>query len=151
VCNPENAGRDQAGRWTKGRSGNRAGKPRGVHNRATRLLDNMALADAAAVLRVVLDKAKGGDLVAAGHVLARLWPVRKARIAVELPELHRAADLPAAISAVIARVADASLSPEEGAQLSALLGAWRQAIELEKIEQRICDLERKAGNAPTEQ
>jgi hypothetical protein len=32
---PENTGRDQAGRWRKGASGNRAGKPRGTRHKAT--------------------------------------------------------------------------------------------------------------------
>jgi len=84
MADPENAGRDQAGRFAKGRSGNVTGKPKGARNRASLLLDKMAQADAAAVLRAVLDKAKRGDMTAAATILARLGRCRRAAMSLSI-------------------------------------------------------------------
>src|SRR5215475_2199325 len=93
---PENSGRDQAGRWTKGNAGNPRGKPNGARNRVSLLLDSMASADAAMVMEQVVNKAKAGDLGACELLLSRLWPARKGRpVTLALPPITSASDVPA--------------------------------------------------------
>src|SRR5690349_10442668 len=62
-----------------GQSGNPQGKPRGVRNRATLLLDKMAETDAAEVYGMMIIRAKKGEMAAAGMIMARVWPPRKVR------------------------------------------------------------------------
>jgi hypothetical protein len=141
---PENTGRDLAGRWVKGARANPNGKPRGVQNRTTRLLDKMAAADAADVLRAVLDKAKAGDQAAAATVLARLWAPRKGRpVLLDLPPITQAADIVTAIGAVAAFVADGTLTPTEGMEVAAVIEASRRAIETVQLAADVAAIKHK--------
>jgi hypothetical protein len=148
MVDPENAGRDQAGRFTKGRSGNVAGKPKGARNRASLLLDRMAQAEAAVVLRAVIDKAKRGDMTAAATILARLWPVQKGRsITLDLPHIVTAADVTVALGTISAAIGCGQITPEEGAAIAAVVEQHRKAIETRELEQRIARLEARNANA----
>jgi Family of unknown function (DUF5681) len=144
----ENSGSDQRkprGRpFRPGQSGNLQGKPRGVRNRATRLLDTMAEADAANVLHAVLGRAIKGDMGAASMVLARVWPARKGRpVSFDLPPLTKAADLVLVLGSVLQAVGTGVLTPEEGQAVGALLEMQRKAIELTALEARVTALEGK--------
>jgi hypothetical protein len=148
MSDPENAGRDQAGRFAKGRSGNVAGKPKGARNRASLLLDKMAQAEAAAVLRAVIDKAKCGDMMAAATILARLWPVQKSRsIKLNLPPIATAADVTAALDVISAAIGCGQITPEEGSAIAGIVEQNRKAIETQQLEQRIASLEVRNANA----
>lgn len=143
---PDISGRDQAGRFTKGRSGNIAGKPKGVRNKASLLLDRLASAEAGAVLLALLDKAKHGDVAAATTVLARLWPVQKGRsIALDFPHIGTAADVTTALDTISAAIACGQITPEEGAAIASVVEQHRKAIETLELEQRIARLEARDG------
>jgi Family of unknown function (DUF5681) len=150
----ENSGsnqRKQRGRpFRPGQSGNPQGKPRGVRNLATRLLDEMAEADAANVLTAVLSRAKDGDMTAAAMVMTRVWPARKGRpVTFDLPPLTTAADLAAALGSVAHAVGTGVLTPEEGQAVGALLDAQRRAVELTALEERVAALEGKLHGSTT--
>ena len=128
--------------YRPGESGNPLGKPRGLRNRATLLLDKMAEADAADVLRAVLDRARAGDMAAAGMVLARLWPPRKGRpVSFDLPVISSSSDVTAALGTLIAAVGRGELTPDEAAAVGTLVETQRKAIELAELEARIAKLE----------
>jgi Family of unknown function (DUF5681) len=144
-----NSGSDQRrarGRpFRPGQSGNPQGKPRGVRNRATRLLDKMAETDAADVLGTVISRAKKGDITAAAMIMARVWPPRKGRpVTFDLPPLTTAADLASALGSIAQAIGAGILSPEEGQAVGAVLEMQRKALELTELETRIAVLERKA-------
>jgi hypothetical protein len=50
-----------------------------------------------------------------------------------------------AMAAVVAAVADGTLTPEEAASISAILEAQRRAVETAQLEQRIAALEATHG------
>ena len=98
--------------------------------------------DARAVVQSVLDAAKGGDMTAARLVLDRIAPPRKGRpVAFELPPVETAADVLAALGAVVRQVADGIITTEEGAAVAGLLEAKRKALETVEIERRLSALE----------
>jgi Family of unknown function (DUF5681) len=134
--------------FRSGQSGNPQGKPRGVRNRATQLLDSMAESDAADVLHVVIERAKHGDMAAAAMLMARVWPPRKGRaVAFDLPPLTQPADLVTAFGMVVQAVGSGLLTLEEGQAVGALLEMQRKAIELTELEARVTELEERNGRA----
>jgi hypothetical protein len=98
--------------------------------------------DAEDVVRAVLTAAKAGDMVAARLVLERILPLRRGRpVAFALPDVQAAADLPAALGAIVAAVASGILTPEEAAAVAAVLEAQRRAIETADLEARVAAIE----------
>ena len=105
----------QRGRPFKpGQSGNPRGTRAGSRNRATLALDALGEGEASDVLHAMVERAKAGDTAAATLILSRAWPQRKGRPTVlDLPPVRTAADLTAATGALLAAMADGTLTPEE--------------------------------------
>lgn len=126
------------GRWPKGTSGNPAGKRKGTRHRATLLMEKLLAADAEAVVAVVIDAARMGDMTAARIVIDRLLPPAKDRpVVIELPDTSTATGCEAAQAAIVAAVAAGSVTPSEGAAISELIEARRRAIETSELVRRM--------------
>lgn len=139
----EQTGREASGKFAVGNSFGR-GRPVGSRNRASVELERLMETDAAAIVSSVIDAAKVGDLAAAKIILDRVCPPRRGRpVAFDLPEMKTAADLPNALSGLLAAVAAGDISPDEGASVAALLEVQRKAIETAEIERRLTALEQK--------
>src|SRR5690348_6428579 len=69
MTHPENTGRDQAGRWRKGASGNRAGKPRGARHKATLAAETLLETIAADALTASFDSVIAGNSKQTGRSL----------------------------------------------------------------------------------
>jgi Family of unknown function (DUF5681) len=139
---PENTGRDQAGRFLAGRSGNPAGRPRGSRHEALEALDAIGAEAAKDVLLAVVEAARGGDIRAADILLRRLWPERKSRpIKVHLPAMETATDIGRALGAIVEAVSNGELTPDEGQAIAAMLEGQRRAIETMELERRVEALE----------
>jgi Family of unknown function (DUF5681) len=142
--NPEIAGRIQGGRFVPGVSGNPAGKPPGARARATRLAEKLMSGDAEAVVRAVIDAAKGGDMTAAKIILDRIAPPCRGRpVRLDLPPIVGAADLVKALAAVADTMARGILSAEEAQAAAAVLEHHRKAVETHDLERRIAAIEAK--------
>jgi hypothetical protein len=145
------AGQQRRGRpFQPGQSGNPRGRPAGARNRVTTMLDHLAEADAADVLRAIIAKARAGDPRCADLVLSRIWPQRKGRaVTFDLPPLVTATDLSAALGIIATAIASGELTPEEGQSVAAVLEMQRRAIELVELETRVATLEAKRYGAGT--
>jgi hypothetical protein len=142
----DNSGRDQAGRFRPGASGNPAGKRRGSRNRTSIMLDALASQHAETVVGRVIVAAAKGDMTAAGLLLSRIWPVPKSRrVRMKLPELTSAADGAAALATLVAATARGELAPDEAGALAGLIRAHGDALALTDIEVRLARLEAAAG------
>ena len=139
---PETTDPKHGARWQRGQSGNPSGRPKGARHAALMALDSIGAGAAADVMEAVVDAAKAGDMRAADILLRRLWPERKGRpLMVDLPSITGAADLPAAVGAVVQAVATGDLTPEEGQAIAGILETQRRAIETADLSSRIEALE----------
>ena len=142
--------REQRGRpFRKGQSGNPAGRPPGARNRATAaiaaveaMLDN----EAEAVIRKLLDLALGGDRVALRLVADRILAPRRERpVHLELPLMHDAEEIAAAMAGLTSAAAAGALSPGEAADFARVAEIQLRAVAVADLERRVAALE--AGDA----
>ncbi len=128
--------------WKKGQSGNPAGRPKGCRNRATLLALAAMEGELDAVVRVVIEAAKAGDMTAARLVVDKLIPPTKERaVTLELPDSSTPEGIEMAQSAILTAVGAGDLLPGEGATLSTLVENRRRSIETLELEKRIAALE----------
>lgn len=134
-------------RFKPGQSGNPGGRREGSRSKVLVALDALGEGEAENIVKVQIEKAKGGDSLAARTILDRVWPPRKgARVQFDLPEMERADQLPGAIASINRQAADGELSPDEAALIVGLLDAQRKAIETNELSERLTALEeRMAG------
>lgn len=133
--------RDQKGRFAPGNRG----KPRGAKNRATKLAMELLECGIEDVAGVVVEAARGGDLMAARIVLDKLIPSAKER-RIELPafpDTATAAGVSQAQQHLLEAVAAGDITPGEANTLSGIVEARRKAIETQELEARIAALESK--------
>jgi hypothetical protein len=112
------------------------------------LLDALGEGRAEEIILAMAERAAQGDVPAAALILDRVWPQRKGRpTPLSLPDVYTAQDTTAALGAVVAAVADGTLTPEEAQSVAAVLEAQRKAIETMELERRIAALEGAKGSA----
>ena len=126
--------------FTKGASGNPAGRPKGIKDKRHRF--NEAIESMIPeVLESVFQRAVAGDMTAAKILLDRSLPAKR-------PEQERV-QIPikenTALNAreVLKSVFDGEVSPDVGASLLASITGVLKAIEVEDLAKRIEKLERK--------
>ncbi len=122
--------RDAAGRFVPGQSGNPAGKAPGTRNRATLLLALMDEGEERVIGRIVIDKAKAGDAVAARFVVGHLYPRPRARtVALELADGLPATNVVAAHDAVLKAMFAGEIAPDEAEAMTRVLDARTRALD----------------------
>jgi hypothetical protein len=134
-------------KFKAGRSGNPKGRPKGALNKVT-LAAQALLDDEAEVLtRKALELAMAGNPMALRLCLERLLPPRKDRpINITLPPLKEAKDIPSALGAILAAVAEGAISPGEAQSLTGILDAYRKGLDFTNIEARLTALEERAAH-----
>ena len=134
VPNPQ-PGRDSAGRWLPGQSGNPAGKLPGTPNRATMLAAALADNEGHRLARVVIDKAVAGDAVAARFVIGHLTPRPRGRaIELEIPDGARAGDIVAAFNATLVAMAVGEITPDEALTITRVFDGRLKALKAWELE-----------------
>jgi hypothetical protein len=117
--------RDGRGRFQPGCSGNPRGKPPGALNQATRLKALLEDGEERANARVVIDRALGGNLVAARILMDRLDPKPRTR---PIPlELGPDAEIDPAYEAAFHRMVEGDIAPEEALAVARFLEQLRDS------------------------
>jgi hypothetical protein len=143
MTNPENTGRDQAGRWRKGASGKKAGKPRGTRHKATLAAETLLEGEAEALSRKAVEVALRGDVSALRLCLDRIVPPRRDRpVCFELPAMTESKDAMTASAAIVAAVAAGELTPIEAAELSKVVDSYARTLQAVEFEERLSNLEK---------
>lgn len=138
--NGTKTGRDNEGRFANGNPG----RPRGARNKATLAAESLLQGQAEALTQAAIKQALQGDTTALRLCLERIAPpIRESAAPVELPPIKTAADLPAAIAALLQAVAAGELAPGEAKTLAAVIGEAGKALELHDFEARLQALEGK--------
>ena len=125
-----------------GRSGNLAGRPKGVRNKSTMAAEALLDGEAETITRKCIDLALAGDHTALRLCLSRILPVKRERtLEIDLPALGGSKDSLKAIARVVAAVAAGEIGPAEGQSLASLLETHRRHYEIEELERRLEALE----------
>ena len=124
--------------FEKGQSGNPLGRPPGARNKATIIAERLLQGEAEALTRLVIERAKAGDMAALRMCLDRAAPPSKRRtIEFELPPLTSAADAASALAAITAAVAAGELTPAEGGELFRLVEGYARMFEVATFAQSL--------------
>jgi hypothetical protein len=135
--------------FQKGQSGNPAGRPRGIVNRATALAQNLLSERAEWIARKVIELAEEGDMAAIRVCMERLVPpIKHQPVAVELPPLEKAADSVEAAARIAAAVAAGDLTAAEAAELAKVVDVYVRALASKGFDERLSALERGITGTP---
>lgn len=131
--------------FTKGASGNPAGKPPGARNRTTLAVQELLSGEAEKLTRKCVELALQGDSTALRLCMERLAPPPKDRpIDFPIPPATTAREVNMALAQVAEAVGAGTLTPGEGNSLAALLEVHRRGIESADLEDRIERLEKES-------
>jgi F0F1-type ATP synthase gamma subunit len=140
---------DQSHAVSKGQSGNPAGRPRGIVNRATALAQNLLSEHAEWIARKVIELAEAGDMTAIRVCMERLVPpIKHQPVAVELPPIEKPADSVEAMASIAAAVAAGDLTAAEAAELAKVVDVYVRALDSKGFNERLSALEKEINGTP---
>jgi hypothetical protein len=135
--------RKKAPPWTPGKSGNPAGRPKGIVDRRTALREAIA-GELPAIARVLVEKAKDGDVQAASLIMSSCMPkLRPSREPIELAGLPQEATAVEVASALIRGAVQGRLPVDAASELIAAMASAAKILEVEQLSQRIAALENR--------
>jgi len=147
--NQENTEEIKAMPFQKGQSGNPAGRPRGIVNRATALAQNLLSERAEGIARKVIELAEEGDMAAIRVCMERLVPpIKHQPVAVELPPIEKPADSVEALASIAAAVAAGDLTAAEAAELAKVVDVYVRALDSKGFDERLSALEKGISGTP---
>ena len=125
-------------------SGNPKGRPPG--KTATQKVQSALNDGSLAVAQKVLEAAKGGDMTAAGMVLARVSPALRSQSQTVQFAFDPSLPIARQVEAVLAAVAAGEVPPDVGQTIIASIGTLSNVRATEELSDRLAILEAKAVN-----
>ena len=133
----------RTGRFSKGTTGNPAGRPIGSRNKSTLLAEEMLDGQASAIFQKAIELALKGHPTALRLCLERISPPRKERlIDLSLPIITEASHASAALTSILIGVAGGRVTPGEAESLARTVRIHTQVMETEDLARRVDDLEK---------
>jgi hypothetical protein len=134
--------------FEKGRSGNPAGRPRGLRNHATRAMQQLLDGESEALTHKVVELALDGNTTALRLCLDRLLAPRRDRAApLKLPPIGDAGSLAGAMAAIVGAAGKGEISSTEAGGWARLVDIFLKALDAHDFEQRLDALEKRLGPA----
>lgn len=132
--------------FRKGQSGNPRGRQPGTRNRASLAVETLLEGEAEALTRKAVELALAGDTTALRLCLERVAPVRKGRpILLDIGDVATLNDLSVVQAKIVASMARGELTPDEAADVVAVVERLGQAWERRDLDERIRALEEMAA------
>jgi hypothetical protein len=138
--------RHKNGKWVKGCSGNRNGRPKGALGLRTRALKALVENSAEDVIEVLLESAiDEKNIKSASILLSRILPVIKESPAScpNLPEINKLSDIPIFLSEVIAACKNSEITLSQGESLARLANQKLKSLQYLSLEQEIEKIKEK--------
>jgi hypothetical protein len=133
-----------SGRFSKGASGNPAGRPLGSRNHATLLMESLLQGQAEQLIQKTIDMALAGDTNAMRLCLDRIIPARKDRpIQLNLLPVETVQQVSLAVGKVVTAVGNGEITPTEGEVVSNILTVQRDIMTTANLERRVEGIEQK--------
>ncbi len=143
---PDKTGKQQAGHFSKGTSGNPNGRPQGSRNTATLALESLLDGQAEALTQKAITLALTGDMAALRLCLERIIPPRKDRpVNFAFPKISNAKEAATTMSAVLTAVAAGDLTPTEASEVGKLVDIFVKAVEATDLTERLERLEKMSA------
>jgi hypothetical protein len=134
-------GRGPGRPFTRGQSGNPAGRPAGSRNKATEMAQALLDGQANSIVQKCIELAVEGNPAALKLCLERLVPRQARSVKLALPKIESAADIGPAMGTIAAAVADGSVAPCDAFELSRVIENWLRALEAGDFDRRLRELE----------
>lgn len=134
--------RTTKGKFQNGKSGNPTGRPPGSRNKTTLASEQLLEGEAEELTKVLLGKAKKGNLLALRLCLERVIPVRRDRsIHLALRPMTNPQDLPIQFQDILVAIAKGQITPGEGSSLANILTSHARILDTVVLDGRLAALE----------
>ena len=128
--------------FQKGTSGNPNGRPKGARNKLTLMAEALLDDEAEELVRKMIDRALGDDMVALRFCLERILPPRRDRpISIKLPRIETPQDIADASAEIMCAVSEGTITPSEGHTFMAMLETHRRVVDVADMTNRLDRLE----------
>ena len=145
--NDSNPTRHANGRFAIGHPGG-PGRPRNPVNTTAQELDRIGIEAAQELLRLILDRARQGNLKAADMVLQRVWPVRRNRpFDMEVPFGSPLPNLLAEHAGLAVAMMNGEITPQDAQAATRVFKALQEQVQL-ALPRQATELPEKWGIPP---
>ncbi len=138
----DNPTHDSSGKFAKGNRGG-PGRPRSAISRGAVVLDEMGAEVGKQLFQVLVDKALAGDMRATDMLLSRVWPTRRGRpFEIDVHPIKAMPDYLPAAANVTNAVMRGEMTPQEGRDMTSVIGMQCKALDYVEVERRLAEIER---------
>jgi hypothetical protein len=110
------------------------------------MAEDLLRGEAEELMRIVIEKAKGGDMTALRLCLDRVVPPnRRHAIEVELPEMRTLGDATDALSRLATAAAQGRITPSDATEMQKVIMGFGSMLVGASFEQGLAKLEREIG------
>lgn len=138
--NAVNTAKKQRGKpFAKGKSGNPSGRPKGSRNKTTLAAMQLLGNEAEEITKILIEKAKQGDMAAIKLVIERVCPVNRNPVSINLQNIKTFDDLVEATDQLAQAVSQGEIAPADAQMVANLIDQQRKTIICSRTHMLLSD------------